>query len=78
MPSDRWVYSRLWGKQGKQWQPGDRLPDFSYAGYHVAEMAQFVSAGGFDSYEAVDQKAQHSSLTGLPPHADLHPSLREG
>ena len=31
------VYSALWGKQGERWQPGGRLPDFSYAGYRMGE-----------------------------------------
>lgn len=29
--------SPLWGRAGEQWQPGGRLPDFSYAGYHRGE-----------------------------------------
>ena len=31
--------SELWGKDGDKWQPGGRLPDFSYAGYHRGEAA---------------------------------------
>ncbi len=31
------LYSALWGKQGERWQPGGRLPDFSYAGYRMGE-----------------------------------------
>jgi hypothetical protein len=30
-------YSDLWGKNGEQWDPTSRLPDFSYAGYHSGE-----------------------------------------
>ena len=30
-------YSALWGQHGEAWQPGSRLPDFSYAGYHYGE-----------------------------------------
>ena len=30
-------YSALWGKDGEQWSPGGRLPDFSFAGYHRGE-----------------------------------------
>ncbi len=29
--------SRLWGVNGERWEPGGRLPDFSYAGYHRGE-----------------------------------------
>jgi len=29
--------SALWGKNGEQWKPDSRLPDFSYAGYHSGE-----------------------------------------
>jgi len=31
------VYSQLWGKNGEQWSPASRLPDFSYAGYGRGE-----------------------------------------
>lgn len=31
-------YSELWGKNGEKWNK-DRLPDFSYAGYHQGEAA---------------------------------------
>ena len=30
-------YSALWGVAGEKWNPGGRLPDFSYAGYHAGE-----------------------------------------
>jgi hypothetical protein len=30
-------YSQLWGKNGKNWSPQSRLPDFSFAGYHSGE-----------------------------------------
>ena len=30
-------YSRLWGKSGELWEPASRLPDFSFAGYHMGE-----------------------------------------
>lgn len=30
-------YSELWGKQGENWSPESRLPDFSFAGYHSGE-----------------------------------------
>ena len=30
-------YSALWGAAGEKWKPEDRLPDFSYAGYHAGE-----------------------------------------
>ncbi|MCP5115635.1 MAG: hypothetical protein GY953_32820, partial [bacterium] len=30
-------FSGLWGEKGELWQPGGRLPDFSYAGYHRGE-----------------------------------------
>ena len=30
-------YSKLWGKSGELWNPRGRLPDFSYAGYHMGE-----------------------------------------
>ena len=30
-------FSDLWGKNGEQWNPRSRLPDFSYAGYHAGE-----------------------------------------
>lgn len=29
--------SILWGEQGERWDPLGRLPDFSYAGYHMGE-----------------------------------------
>ena len=29
--------SRLWGYAGERWDPGGRLPDFSYAGYRAGE-----------------------------------------
>lgn len=29
--------SRLWGKNGENWNQRGRLPDFSYAGYHAGE-----------------------------------------
>jgi hypothetical protein len=29
--------SKLWGPNGKDWDPAGRLPDFSYAGYHSSE-----------------------------------------
>jgi len=29
--------SQLWGEQGELWDPLGRLPDFSYAGYHMGE-----------------------------------------
>ncbi len=31
--------SELWGQSGERWEPGSRLPDFSYAGYHRGERA---------------------------------------
>jgi hypothetical protein len=31
--------SDLWGTNGELWNPGGRLPDFSYAGYHCGEAA---------------------------------------
>ena len=31
------VYSELFGRSGERWEPGGRLPDFSYAGYHRGE-----------------------------------------
>ena len=31
--------SELWGTNGELWNPGGRLPDFSYAGYHCGEAA---------------------------------------
>jgi hypothetical protein len=38
----RWVrqeshFSELWGEKGERWDPLGRLPDFSYAGYHMGE-----------------------------------------
>ena len=30
-------YSKLWGESGELWNPRGRLPDFSYAGYHMGE-----------------------------------------
>ncbi|NIQ99333.1 MAG: hypothetical protein GTN78_03920, partial [Gemmatimonadales bacterium] len=30
-------YSELWGTHGELWDPPGRLPDFSYAGYHMGE-----------------------------------------
>ena len=30
-------YSELWGKDGENWSPDSRLPDFSFAGYHFGE-----------------------------------------
>src|SRR5881628_1552021 len=32
------VYSSLWGVTGEKWDPRNRLPDFSYAGYHAGEV----------------------------------------
>jgi hypothetical protein len=32
------VTSALWGEHGERWQPGSRLPDYSYAGYHRGEV----------------------------------------
>src|SRR6202043_4033415 len=32
-------YSALWGVKGEKWKPEERLPDFSYAGYHAGEAA---------------------------------------
>jgi hypothetical protein len=29
--------SKLWGPNGRDWDPAGRLPDFSYAGYHSSE-----------------------------------------
>lgn len=29
--------SPLWGASGEEWEPGSRLPDYSYAGYHRGE-----------------------------------------
>src|SRR3989304_4474548 len=29
--------SQLWGQQGELWSPQSRLPDFSFAGYHMGE-----------------------------------------
>ena len=31
------THSELWGKNGEQWSPQSRLPDFSFAGYHFGE-----------------------------------------
>src|SRR4051794_37680138 len=31
------AYSSLWGIAGEKWKPEERLPDFSYAGYHAGE-----------------------------------------
>lgn len=31
--------SSLWGSNGERWQPGGRLPDYSYAGYRSGEAA---------------------------------------
>ena len=31
--------SALWGTDGEEWTPTSRLPDFSYAGYHMGETA---------------------------------------
>jgi hypothetical protein len=36
-PSSLCNYSSLWGAKGEKWNPADRLPDFSYAGYHAGE-----------------------------------------
>jgi hypothetical protein len=30
-------HSELWGEAGEKWEPGGRLPDFSYAGYRMGE-----------------------------------------
>jgi hypothetical protein len=30
-------FSTLWGRSGERWRPENRLPDFSYAGYHRGE-----------------------------------------
>lgn len=30
-------HSKLWGSAGEAWSPGDRLPDFSFAGYRFGE-----------------------------------------
>ena len=30
-------FSALWGRNGEQWTPQSRLPDFSFAGYHCGE-----------------------------------------
>ena len=30
-------YSQLWGESGELWDPKSRLPDFSFAGYHMGE-----------------------------------------
>lgn len=30
--------SQLWGTAGERWEPGSRLTDFSYAGYHRGEL----------------------------------------
>jgi hypothetical protein len=30
-------FSALWGEHGERWDPLGRLPDFSYAGYHMGE-----------------------------------------
>ncbi len=31
------ILSELWGRTGEGWEPGGRLPDFSFAGYHFGE-----------------------------------------
>ena len=31
------AHSSLWGAAGERWEPGGRLPDFSYAGYRAGE-----------------------------------------
>jgi hypothetical protein len=33
------TYSELWGRNGENWTPRSRLPDFSFAGYHRGELA---------------------------------------
>ncbi|EFN59950.1 hypothetical protein CHLNCDRAFT_133034 [Chlorella variabilis] len=33
LPASAATYSSLWGKDGNDWDPRGRLPDFSYAGY---------------------------------------------
>jgi hypothetical protein len=38
LPS-RAATSALWGEDGEAWTPSSRLPDFSYAGYHMGETA---------------------------------------
>ncbi|MEQ8209221.1 MAG: glycosyl hydrolase family 28-related protein [Lacipirellulaceae bacterium] len=35
--ADEGTTSALWGNRGEIWQPGGRLPDYSYAGYHRGE-----------------------------------------
>ena len=35
--SEGQVTSKLWGENGESWQPGGRLPDFSFAGYRFGE-----------------------------------------
>lgn len=36
-PAHAAEFSRLWGRDGEEWNPRSRLPDFSFAGYHRGE-----------------------------------------
>lgn len=76
--------SQLWGRQGELWQPGSRLPDFSFAGYHrgddplptvevVTDVTRFGADGG-DSRD--DTQAFRNAIRATRRGAILIPAGR--
>lgn len=78
------LYSALWGKDGSQWSPDGRLPDFSFAGYMRGEEPlpapsvtyNILDFGAVEDDEIDDSDAFLKAIAAVPQGVILVPEGR--